>query len=107
MFPAIDLEASVSRAMTGITDENQQELARALKELYSVYRQNKDLISIGAYEHGSDPKIDQALRAHEPLRQLVRQAEQQKVTMTQSVNDLVNTARYLSGSAHANSNAVA
>ncbi|WOJ93305.1 FliI/YscN family ATPase [Congregibacter variabilis] len=95
LFPAIDLEASVSRAMPGIADESQQELARALKELYSVYRQNRDLISIGAYEHGSDPKIDQALRAHEPLRQLVRQPQHQKVGMEQSVSDLLNMARQL------------
>jgi flagellum-specific ATP synthase len=95
LFPAIDLEASVSRAMPSIADESQQELARALKELYSVYRQNRDLISIGAYEPGSDPKIDQALRAHEPLRQLVRQPQHQKVGMEQSVSDLLNMARQL------------
>ena len=88
-------------AMPGIADENQQDLARALKELYSVYRQNRDLISIGAYEHGSDPKIDQALRAHEPLRQYIRQAQHQKVAMSQSVSDLVSTARHLAnGSVH-------
>ncbi|EAQ98440.1 FliI/YscN family ATPase [Congregibacter litoralis] len=95
LFPAIDLEASVSRAMPGIADEGQQDLARALKELYSVYRQNRDLISIGAYEHGSDPKIDQALRAHEPLRQIIRQPQHQKVDMAQSLGDLQNTARHL------------
>lgn len=95
LFPAIDLEASVSRAMPGIADEHQQEIARSLKELYSVYRQNRDLISIGAYEHGSDPKIDQALRAHEPLRQFIRQPQHEKVGMSQSVSDLVSTARHL------------
>jgi len=97
LFPAIDIEASVSRAMPAVASEDQQELARALKELYSVYRQNRDLISIGAYEHGSDPKIDQALRAHEPLRQLVRQSQHKKVAMEESVNDLVSTARHLTG----------
>jgi flagellum-specific ATP synthase len=99
LFPAIDLEASVSRAMPGITDDGQQELARALKELYSVYRQNKDLIAIGAYERGSDPKIDQALRAYEPLREFVRQPQGKKVGMQESVNDLLQTARHSMGQA--------
>jgi flagellum-specific ATP synthase len=93
LFPAIDIEASVSRAMIGITDEGQQGVARALKELYSIYRQNRDLISIGAYERGSDAKIDQAMRAHEPLRELLRQSQNTRITMNQSLHDLVETAR--------------
>lgn len=93
LFPAIDIEASVSRAMIAITDEGQQGVARALKELYSVYRQNRDLVSIGAYERGSDPKIDRAIRAYEPLRALLRQPHNVKVDMNQSLHDLVETAR--------------
>ena len=93
LFPAIDIEASVSRAMIAITDEGQQGVARALKELYSVYRQNRDLVSIGAYERGSDPKIDQAIQAYEPLRALLRQPHNVKVDMNQSLHDLVETAR--------------
>ncbi|MEE4277795.1 MAG: FliI/YscN family ATPase [Halieaceae bacterium] len=93
LFPAIDIEASVSRAMVAITEELQVEVARKLKELYSVYRQNRDLITIGAYVKGSDPKIDQALQAHEPLRELLRQPQAQRVTMEQSMHDLAMTAR--------------
>ena len=79
--------------MNGITDDLQQSVARALKELYSVYRQNRDLIAIGAYERGSDPKIDQALVAHEPLREFLRQAQGQKVPMEESLRDLAATAQ--------------
>jgi flagellum-specific ATP synthase len=93
LFPAIDIEASVSRAMIAISDEPQLTLARGLKELYSVYRQNRDLISIGDYERGSDPKVDQALLAHEPMRQYLRQPQGQKVTMEESLHDLAQTAR--------------
>jgi len=93
LFPAIDIEASVSRAMVAICDEQQLEVARALKELYSVYRQNRDLISIGAYERGSDWKIDQALQAHEPLRQFLSQPQGLKVTMQESLHGLAQTAR--------------
>jgi flagellum-specific ATP synthase len=102
LFPAIDIEASVSRAMIAISDEPQLTLARGLKELYSVYRQNRDLISIGAYERGSDPKVDQALLAHEPMRQYLRQPQGQKVTMEESLHDLAQTARLagVSGAVH-------
>lgn len=93
LFPAIDLEASVSRSMTAITEEGHQGKARALKELYSVYRQNRDLITIGAYERGSDTKIDQALTAHEPLRNYLRQPQHQKVTMQESLTNLAQTVR--------------
>lgn len=93
LFPAIDIEASVSRSMVAIADDMQITVARALKELYSVYRQNRDLIAIGAYERGTDPKIDQALQAHEPLREFVRQSQAVKVTMEDSFRDLAQTAR--------------
>ncbi len=93
LFPAIDIEASVSRAMIAITDDLQVTVARSLKELYSTYRQNRDLITIGAYERGSDPKIDQALLAHEPLRQFLRQPQGQRVGMDESLRDLAQTAQ--------------
>jgi flagellum-specific ATP synthase len=88
LFPAIDIEASVSRAMTRLTDARQQGLARALRELYSVYGQNRDLINIGAYEQGSDPVIDRAIRAREPLRAFVRQDQAIPVSMGESLRDL-------------------
>ena len=93
LFPAIDIEASVSRAMVAITDDLQMTVVRALKELYSIYRQNRDLITIGAYERGSDPKIDQALQAYEPLRQFLRQAQGQRVDMDTSLRELAQTAQ--------------
>jgi flagellum-specific ATP synthase len=60
-YPAIDIEASISRAMHEITDPDQQALVRRLRQLYSTYQQNRDLISVGAYRAGSDPRIDEAI----------------------------------------------
>lgn len=88
LFPAVDVEASVSRSMMNIADPAQQALARALRELYSVYMQNRDLINIGAYEQGSDPKIDQAIRARESLRAFVRQDQGASVSMDDTRRDL-------------------
>lgn len=88
LFPAIDIEASVSRLMLSVVSDQQVAQARALKELFSLQRQNRDLVSIGAYQHGSDPKIDQALAAHEPIRNFMRQPHNQQVTMAESVQGL-------------------
>ena len=94
LFPAIDLESSVSRLMVRIADDEQLRLARGLRELYAVYRQNHDLIAIGAYEPGRDAKIDRALAAHEPLRHFVRQAQEQRVSMQDSRAQLAELAMH-------------
>ena len=88
LFPAVDIEASVSRLMVNLTDPAQQGLARSLRELYSVYMQNRDLINIGAYEQGSDPTIDRAIRAREALRSFVRQGQGIRVSMADTQRDL-------------------
>ncbi len=60
-YPAIDIEQSISRVMTAVTDTAQQKLARELKSLWSAYQRSRELITIGAYSPGSDPKIDRAI----------------------------------------------
>ncbi len=62
-YPAIDIEGSISRAMNEVTDPDHQDAARAFKHLYSLYRQNQDLINVGAYESGADELIDAAIEA--------------------------------------------
>jgi flagellum-specific ATP synthase len=61
LYPAIDVEASISRVAHDITAAEQQQAARQFRQLYSAYRQNRDLIAIGAYQKGADPRIDAAL----------------------------------------------
>jgi flagellum-specific ATP synthase len=92
VFPAIDIEASVSRLMVNLVDETQLAVARGMKELYSIYRQNRDLITIGAYERGTDAKVDQAVAAQEPIRNLLRQARTEPVDMTSSMRALAQAA---------------
>jgi flagellum-specific ATP synthase len=76
-YPAIDIEASISRAMHEIITPEHRALVRRLRQLYSTYQQNRDLISIGAYRAGSDPRIDEAIdywpRIVEFLQQDMRQ----------------------------------
>jgi len=60
-YPAIDVEASVSRVMHDIVPPAQLELARRLRQATATYENNRDLIAIGAYQRGSDPRIDSAI----------------------------------------------
>lgn len=72
-YPAIDIEASISRAMTAITDEQQQRNARNFKRLFSRYQRNRDLISVGAYTPGHDPQLDEAVKRFPELEQFLQQ----------------------------------
>ena len=72
-YPAIDIEASVSRAMNEITDAAHKQAVREFKQLYSLYQQNQDLISVGAYELGSNDQIDLAIGAMPSLREFLHQ----------------------------------
>jgi flagellum-specific ATP synthase len=72
-YPAIDIEASISRAMTEIVPLEDMVRVRRFKQLYSAYRRSRDLINVGAYVNGADPVIDEALRLHEPFLHYLRQ----------------------------------
>ncbi len=87
-FPAIDIEASISRVMTEITDQEQQRLARRFKQIYSIYQQNRDLISIGAYSKGSDRAIDESIAMQPRLMEFLAQEMQHGVDITASLEQL-------------------
>jgi flagellum-specific ATP synthase len=87
-YPAIDIEASISRAMTEITDTEHQQAARGFKRIYSTYQQNRDLISVGAYVKGSNPQIDEAIRLYPSLTDFLQQGIDEPVDFEQSMHDL-------------------
>ncbi len=60
-YPAIDLNGSISRVMQNLLPADDLKLANRVRRLWSLYQQNQDLISVGAYEMGSNPEIDQAI----------------------------------------------
>ena len=88
-YPAIDIEASVSRAMNEITAPAHQTAARDFKQLYSVYQQNRDLISVGAYELGSNEQIDLAIGAIPSLREFLHQDMRTRFDLNESLEDLM------------------
>lgn len=61
LYPAIDVESSVSRVVTEIADLPWRERIRRLKQLVSAYSSHRDLIAIGAYQRGGDARVDEAL----------------------------------------------
>jgi flagellum-specific ATP synthase len=72
-YPAIDVETSISRALTSLVDAAQLENVRRLKSLYSRYQRSRDLINVGAYMAGSDPQLDQAIALMPRMEAFLRQ----------------------------------
>ena len=76
--------------MNDVTNVHHQQAARSFKQLYSLYRQNQDLISVGAYERGSDERIDTAIEAMPTLEGFLRQDMRTPVNLEQSCKDLLS-----------------
>ena len=72
-YPAIDVLGSVSRLFTEITDPQHQQAAGSMRNLMSLYKENEDLINIGAYEKGSSDKIDKAIDAQDAINSFLCQ----------------------------------
>ena len=87
-YPAVDIEASISRVMPMVTTPEHQQLARQLKQVYSLYQQNKDLISIGAYSKGSDPRIDQSITLLPVINFFLQQKTSEIIPYEQSLSQL-------------------
>jgi len=87
-YPAVDIEASISRVMPMVTAPEHQQLAQQLKQVYSLYQQNKDLISIGAYSKGSDPRIDQSINLLPVINFFLQQKTSEIIPYEQSLQQL-------------------
>ena len=72
-YPAIDLNGSISRVMQNLLQPDDVKLANKCRRLWSLYQQNQDLIQVGAYEAGSNPQLDEAIRLREQLENFLRQ----------------------------------
>jgi flagellum-specific ATP synthase len=90
-YPAIDVEASVSRVMHDIVPVAQLELARRLRQVTATYESNRDLITIGAYPRGSDPRIDQAIVRWPQIESFLRQDMHERVDLAASIAGLAAT----------------
>ena len=94
-YPAIDIEASISRVMPMVVSEEHRMMARRIRQVYSNYKQNQDLISIGAYAKGSDPRIDLAIRAEPAINALLQQGMKQVIPYDESLEGMAALAKGL------------
>lgn len=74
-FPAIDVLQSLSRVMNKVASREHRVVASHLRDLMAAYRENEDLITVGAYARGSNPKVDKALIIYDDLMNLLRQEQ--------------------------------
>ena len=72
-YPAIDIEGSVSRVASDIQSREQRERVRRLRQLYAIYREHQDLIAVGAYRAGTDPRVDEAVKYWPRIQEYLRQ----------------------------------
>ena len=85
LYPAIDMESSVSRLMVELASQGQLAAARRFRQLYSTYRQNRDLVAVGAYQAGADPLLDEAIARQPQLLDFLRQDLREGVDYDASV----------------------
>ena len=84
-YPAVDVLESVSRVMPAITTEEHRRAAHRLLDMMATYREAEDLINIGAYVKGSNPRIDEALRNWDRIRVFLRQQSDEKAAFDESI----------------------
>ena len=90
-YPAIDIEASVSRAMHEITASEHLAAARQFRQALSTYQQHRDLIAIGAYQRGGDPRVDQAIALWPRMQRFLQQDMRERVDLAASLVALDKT----------------
>jgi flagellum-specific ATP synthase len=83
-YPAIDLSGSISRVMSNLVNSDVLKAANHFRRLWSLYQQNEDLIQVGAYEAGTNPDLDHAIRLRPGMEAILRQASDESVPLEQS-----------------------
>lgn len=87
-YPAVDIEQSISRAMTNLIDPGRLELVRRFKQLYSRHQRARDLLAVGAYARGSDPLLDEAIALYPRMEHFLQQAIEERADSQNSVDAL-------------------
>ncbi len=87
-YPAVDVLASISRVMPNVTDDEHRDCASKLKDLVATYREAEDLINIGAYKEGSNPKIDTAIRLNDDINSFLKQGTHEVAVYEETVRNM-------------------
>jgi flagellum-specific ATP synthase len=85
IHPAVDIEMSVSRAMSQIVDREHERLAARFRQIYATYQEHRDLIAVGAYRRGTDPRVDEAVQLWPAILEFLRQHQDERVDSASSI----------------------
>ena len=89
-YPAIDVLGSISRLMSAIATPEHKEAAAKMRKILAMYRENKDLIDVGMYQPGSNPKLDIAIEMMPQVNAFLQQRTSDSVTMETTIQTLVD-----------------
>lgn len=92
-WPAIDVLSSISRSMPDVVSTEHRAASESLKQLLAAYQQSEDLISIGAYQAGSNPLVDTAIKLKDDIRRFLQQGMTERVSYTAAQDGLLKIAR--------------
>lgn len=87
-FPAVDILASVSRVMSDVVDDQHKKLATEAREILATYRESADLVEVGAYVAGTNPRLDRALRCVHRINALFKQAVTERYPLPDTLSRL-------------------
>lgn len=88
-FPAIDVLGSISRVMSDIASPEHLQAAGQIRDLLATYEKNADLINIGAYLKGTDPKIDRAISLNDEINDFLKQSVKEKTNYEETIKRLI------------------
>lgn len=88
-YPAIDVLGSISRLMSAIASPEHKQAAGKLRTIMSLYRENKDLIDVGMYQPGANPRLDTAIEMMPKINAFLQQRTSDSVTMDGTIGQLV------------------
>ena len=89
-WPAIDILPSLSRVMTGIVPDEHKEAAGKLREVLATYEKQRDLILLGAYQYGTDPRTDYAIDKIEAVEEFLRQRTEENEGFEEAVQRMIS-----------------
>lgn len=89
-YPAIDILGSISRLATSITTQEQQEAAAKMRKILALYRENKDLIDVGMYQQGTNPRLDKAIEMMPKINAFLQQKISESVSMDNTIQTLIS-----------------
>lgn len=87
-YPAIDVLQSASRVMKAVAGSEHVRMAQKLREVLATYSEAEDLINVGAYKMGANPKIDKAIKLIDPINEFLKQKTEDHSNMNQCLRSL-------------------